>query len=83
MKQELTMMTSLKTLLALAMVASTLTAVVTDGALAACKRGNPNCLSGGGGPKFCGGKTNPCRIDSGLGSACKGSGAQCGFTNLP
>ncbi|MFZ2064817.1 MAG: hypothetical protein WAV27_02440 [Xanthobacteraceae bacterium] len=77
------MTTTLKTLLALAMVASTLTAVTADGAVAACKRGNPNCLPSGGGPKFCGGTTNPCRIDSGLGSACKGSGAQCGLINLP
>jgi hypothetical protein len=52
-------MTSLKTLLALAMVASTLTAVSADGAFAACKRGNPNCLPSGGGPKFRGGTTNP------------------------
>lgn len=77
------MMTSLKTLLALAMVASALTAVTGDGAWAACRRGSPNCLPAGGGPKSCGGKTNPCQIDSGLGSACKGSGAQCGFINLP
>ncbi len=77
------MTTTLKTLLALAIAASTLTAAGIDGASAACKRGNPNCLPNGGGPKFCGGTTNPCRIDSGLGSACKGAGAQCGLINLP
>ena len=78
------MKTTLKTLLALAIAASTLTAAGIDGASAACKRGNPNCLpAGGGGPKFCGGKTNPCRIDAGLGSACQGAGAQCGLINLP
>jgi hypothetical protein len=77
------MTTTLKTLLALAIAASTLTIVAVDGASAACKRGDPNCLPAGGGPKFCGGTTNPCRIDSGLGSACKGSGAQCGLINLP
>ena len=77
------MMTSLKTLLALAMVVSTLTAIGGDSAWAACKRGNPNCVSGGGGPTRCGGKLHPCQIDSGLGSACKGAGAQCGFINLP
>ncbi len=77
------MMTTLRTLLVLAIAASTLTAAGTEGALAACKRGNPNCLSGGGAPTPCGGKLHPCQIDSGLGSACKGAGAQCGFINLP
>ncbi len=77
------MKTTLKTLLALAIAASTLTAAGIDGASAACKRGNPNCLPSGGGPKFCGGTTNPCRIDSGLGSACQGAGVQCGLIHLP
>lgn len=56
--------------------------VATDGALALCKRGDPNCVTGSG-PKPCGGKLHPCTIDGGLGSQCKGSGAQCGLTTLP
>lgn len=78
------MTTTLRSLLAVAIAVAALSAGAVDGASAACKRGDPNCLTGGGGPKPCGSKTNPCRINSGLGSQCKGSGAQCGVgVNLP
>ena len=56
-------------------------AVGPDSARADCKYGTKHCVNGAGikTPKPCGGAAHPCTIDGGLGSQCKGAGANCGL----
>jgi hypothetical protein len=51
----------------------------SEAAWALCKPGNKNCVTASSNrPKFCGSAGNPCKLDVGLGSECKGAGADCG-----